>query len=384
VAANRRASFRFHGADLVNALRHARVAELRPTARGAGLGFIVVALGLSAAFGDTATLALFLVLLGLPLLAAPVIALVRARRAAHVHVAMMVSPPLVPVGGPCSLVVHLVNERQTVLPPLGLDRPTYRSSAATRRRPLAPGFDRLIAWDPAVASQEYSSTLALPTGRRGVFSIGPLTLRAYDPFGLCSLPVAVSARVTLVVHPAWKVAPAQAALSPIRTGGEGFTEDLSAARHDDPGGELSGLRPYVPGDRLHLLSWSAEARYGSLMVHEFQSPASRRVRITLDDRAGVHRRAAFEDALAVVYTLATEAVGGGLDVEFTTLSGGATVVTTAPDGLVDLLTALASAQPVRVAVPAAALDEVSALVTTSTAQDSLPAIPGDPDVVVAE
>jgi uncharacterized protein (DUF58 family) len=285
------------------------------------------------------------------------------------------------------LVVHLEQDRRTVLPPLGLDRPTYRSGA-TRRRLLAPGPDRLIAWDPVIAQgSSSSSAIAVPTRRRGVFPIGPLTLRASDPFGLCSLPVAVSAPVTLVVHPTHEGAPAQAALSPISTRSEGFTEALSAARHDDPGGELSGLRPYVPGDRLHLLSWSAEARYGSLMVHEFQSPAADRVRIMLDDRAGVHRRAAFEEALAMTLALAAEALGRGFDVELTTLSGAATVITSAPDGWVDLLTALARAQPIRVPGPREVLlteSETSALVTTSTARDSLPPLPGPPRVVVVE
>jgi uncharacterized protein (DUF58 family) len=358
---------------------------LRPTARGAVVAAIVVALGVAAACGDTATLGLFLVLFGLPLLLSPVIAKVRAHRAAGVHLRIMVAPPLVPVGGPCSLVVRLEHDRGTALPPLGFDRPTYRSRTAPRRL-LAPSADRLIAWGPVNAEQATSLAVAVPTSRRGVFSIGPLTLWASDPFGLWSVPVAVSARVTVVVHPRRDGMPTPEALAPIPRRGEGFTQELSAARHDDPGGELSGLRPYVPGDRLHLLSWSAEARYGSLMVHEFQSPTSVRVRILLDDRVGVHRQAAFEEALAMTHALAAEAVGRGFDVELTTLSGFATVTTGAPDGWVDLLTALARAQPIRVpSLPGTVLpteSECSALITTSTAEGSLPPLSGHPRVIV--
>src|ERR1035437_1144443 len=89
---------------------------------------------------------------------------------------------------------------------------TLRRDAATapRRSPSLPRLSRrilaadpahLIRWKPLGAGQSSASTLTLPTGRRGVFTIGPLHLWVHDPFGLFALPVATAAPVMLVVHP---------------------------------------------------------------------------------------------------------------------------------------------------------------------------------------
>jgi uncharacterized protein (DUF58 family) len=391
--------------------RWARTASLRLTGRGVVTLASVIALGLAEILsGCTGLLPLALVL-GLPLLAAPVLVLAQGRNAAGAQIRAMVSPSLVAVGDHCELIIQLANDALVALPPLGLERPEDHTRSLPRavRTPLSPPTTsrvpwwqgrqlvavdsrKVIRWSQLGAGQRISSARSLPTGRRGVFSVGPLRLWAHDPFGLVGLPLASTAAVRVVVHPpsAPSTAPSprpgvssRAAMTSVRQGaGDG--------PRDDPGGELSGLRPYVPGDRLHLLSWSVEARYGALMVHEFRPDGDALISVVLDDRPGVHRRAAFEGALSMTYALVAEAVRHSFDACLSTLSGETVVVAQTPEGMVEFLTFLARAEPRRVGDSTPAIrtfprpGATSTVVTTPTARASLPDLAGDISVVVVE
>jgi uncharacterized protein (DUF58 family) len=374
--------------------RHLALATVRPTARGAVVVLVAVAVGLIEVFTARPGLLPFVVLLGLPLVAAPILVWARGRRAMAVHVRTMVVPPLVAVGGHCELRIHLANEGVNTSPPLGLEhpaehsRPVDRAAAEPTRlgRLLAAPSSRLIRWQPFGPARAGSTVCTLPTGRRGVFTIGSLALWVHDPFGLCARRVALAPAVMLVVHPVRSLStpsfPVPGDPGPFAPSRDGAHE---ARRDDDPGGELSGLRPYVPGDRLHLLSWPVEARYGLLMVHEFRPDGAAPVRIVLDDRAGVHRKAAFEEALSILCALVEREGSSSRDVEIRTLTGGQLRVPPTPEGMVELLTFLAGARPSRRRASSLPLrGGSSTVVTTSTARDSLPATPGVLSVIEVE
>ncbi len=233
-----------------------------------------------------------------------------------------------------------------------------------------------------------SSTLSLPTGRRGVFTIGPLRLWVHDPFALFGLTVATARPVMLVVHPPAIVGATPPAVRPGWTGSTQFGDGPAGVHSDDPGGEWSGLRPYEPGDRLHLLSWQAEARFGSLLVHDFRPDSEDVVSVVLDDRARVHRRDAFERALGVLYDFVSTAEGRAADYDVSTLSGRRVRGPTTPEGLVALVTFLAEVRPTRSSlhgVPSAsALSLGAPVITTPTAAPSLPLSLRPGSVVVVE
>ena len=240
----------------------------------------------------------------------------------------------------------------------GRPRPRPRDLRSDRHdsaSALATDVGRLIRWDRIVSDTGASSTVALPTRRRGVFTIGPLRLWVHDPFALFGLTVAVARPVTLVVHPSVVAGMASPAVRPGSSGSRQFSDGSLGARTDDPGGEWTGLRPYAPGDRLHLLSWQAEARFGALLVHDFRPDSEDVVTILFDDRAGVHRRPAFEKALGAVIGLVSAAEGPATDYDVSTLSGRRVRGSTTPDGLVALLTVLAETQPTRSSNHAASL-----------------------------
>ena len=83
------------------------------------------------------------------------------------------------------------------------------------------------------------------------------------------------------------------------------------------------------------------------MVHEFRPDGAAPIRIVLDDRAGVHRKAAFEQSLSILYALADREGAASRDVEIRTLTGGLLRVPPTPEGMVELLTFLAGARPSR-------------------------------------
>jgi hypothetical protein len=371
--------------------------RLRPTWRGVSVAVVaIILLAFAVGTGDS-TLLLVLVAVALPLVIAPLVVLGRAHRAAGTEVHMMVTPPLVPVGAPCGLLVQLSRPGGTNLPPLGLDRPSdhwhagvpitrLSMSTARTRVALATDVGRLIRWDRIGSETSATSIVALPTRRRGVFTIGPVRLWVHDPFALFGLTIAIAREVTLVVHPRAIGDMAPPAVRPGRSGSAQFGDGPASVHSDDPGGEWSGLRPYEPGDRLHLLSWQAEARSGALLVHDFRPDSEDVVTILFDDRAGVHRHPAFEKALVTVLGLVSAGKGRGADYDVSTLSGRRVRGSTTPDGLVPLLTFLAETQPTRSsdhpAASASPLPTGAVVITTPTAAPTLP-LPIDSSSVVA-
>jgi hypothetical protein len=378
-----------------------RLARLRPTTRGVWVALVALALvAVELVTGDEA-LWLVLVVVALPWVVAPVVVLRRAAAATAADIHLIVAPPLVPVGAASELLVQLVHPTGVALPPLGLDRPSEHWSAvgahtavamtSTPSIPapaLAPDSARLIRWDRTCADVHTSIAVPMPTRRRGVFRIGPLRLWAHDPFALFGLTVAIAKPALLVVHPVAVSGVTEPAARPGTSGSSQFSDGPPGVHTDDPGGEWSGLRPYEPGDRLHLLSWQAEARSGALLVHDFRPDSEEVLVIVFDDRAGVHRRHAFERGLGVVHGLVAAVSGGATDYDLQTLSGRRIRGSTTPDGLVALLTFLAEVQPTRAhrggASAASALSAGALLLTTPTAVGSLPASVDPRSVVVVE
>ena len=382
-----------------DARRGVRMTRLRPTWRGVSVAAVAITLAAVAVATEDSTLLLVLVVVASPLVVAPFVVLQRAHRAAGADVHMMIAPPLVPVGSPCELLVQLTHSGGSHLPAVSLERPSdhwsvavpgARPSTGTASLPLtlAPEIGRLIRWDQLGPDASSSSTLALPTRRRGVFTIGPLRLWVHDPFALFGLTVAVARAVTLVVHPSATVGLASPAVRPGTRGSTQFSDGPAAIHTDDPGGEWSGLRPYEPGDRLHLLSWQAEARSGALLVHDFRPDSEDVVTIVFDDRAGVHRRQAFENALDAIFGLASPAKGHATDYDVSTLSGRRVRGSTTPDGLVALLTFLAETQPTRagqhLGLSTSTLSDGALLITTPTAVPTLPRSLDRASIVVIE
>lgn len=261
---------------------------------------------------------------GATLISAPVIAWWRGRRASRLRLVARPVPAAVAVGTPCELRIVAAGGDPR-LRGLAIDRPDGRSGPRGWTRGwLAPGPERLLQLTgPTVA-------VAVPTDRRGLLQIGPLRAWVQDPLGLFSVRVARTAAVTVVVHPG----------SESRAGAR--TAPPPAARTD---GELQGLRPYVPGDRLHLIDWRCRAAFGILVVRQFGNEQASTSRIVLDDRRGVHRRKDFELLLSALVHVTTEALGAGRRIDLWMLSGRRLEIAPTSSGVASILLATATLQP---------------------------------------
>ena len=119
---------------------------------------------------------------------------------------------------------------------------------------------------------------------RGRFTVGPLSVRLTDPFGLVELARAFTTTDQLVVTPV--VSP----LPPVRLGGDWAGGGESTARSvAASGSEDISTREYRHGDDLRRVHWKSTARTGELMVRREEQPFQSRATLLLDGRAEAHR-----------------------------------------------------------------------------------------------
>ena len=394
-------------------------ATLALTGRGAGVLAAFVALVVVSLATGSLGLVPLLVALGVVLLVAPGSAWGRGRRALArpaVHVVVHALPATVPIGGSCTLHVVLAATPGRRVPPLGLD-PPGRRWRLSHRLPTAPpaapagtvrtgGVAARLRWHPAPGPLALlplspartrttsgvdgpgrdipaaSLTLAVPTGRRGILRLPALRVWTHDPFGLFAVTVAATAPLAVVVHPLSSTPP---------DGGPSTSGDSPAGRQTsgpvEPwwalggSGDFTDLRPYVPGDRLHLLDWPALARYDALLVRRFDPEVVAATRLVLDDRAGVHRRAAFEALLSSLLGLVERSADQGRPVEFSTLSGLRCTIPPTSEGLVAFLPVLATLDPRRAPASVVGAEPTGGsdvrrsvtVLTTATGAERLPA-----------
>ena len=133
------------------------------------------------------------------------------------------------------------------------------------------------------AGQVYNWRVRTRCTQRGKFTIGPLTLRGGDPFGLFPSQRLIPETSDLIVYPA--------------------TVDVSSfvvSVGDLPGGaatqrrthyvtpNASGVREYFWGDSFNRIAWSTTARTGKLMVKEFELDPTTDVWVLVDLQRPVH------------------------------------------------------------------------------------------------
>jgi len=119
---------------------------------------------------------------------------------------------------------------------------------------------------------------------RGRFTVGPLSVRLTDPFGLCELTRSFATTAELVVTP--KVVP----LPAVRLGGDWAGGGDAASRSvSSSGTDDAATREYRHGDDLRKVHWRSTARVGELMVRREEQPFQSRATLLLDGRSAAHR-----------------------------------------------------------------------------------------------
>jgi uncharacterized protein (DUF58 family) len=120
-------------------------------------------------------------------------------------------------------------------------------------------------------------TYAVTGRRRGIQSLGPLTVTATDPFGLARRRYRLGARTRVTV------APAIVDLAPLpRVAGEAGGMLQTATAQLGQGADNLVARPYAPGDSMRRIHWRATAHRDTLMVRQEEQEASPRASVVLD------------------------------------------------------------------------------------------------------
>lgn len=152
--------------------------------------------------------------------------------------------------------------------------------------------------------------------RRGVWSVGPLTLRTIDPFGFAQREQQFGEPRTITVVP--EVVP----LTPLNAiiGAAGGTAHTSSTRLGQGSDNLSP-RHYVSGDSMRRIHWRATAHRGDLMVRQEEEESSPDALVILDRTArrwnseGGDSDPAFEAAVSACASIALHLVQEGYSVD---------------------------------------------------------------------
>ncbi|MET1043418.1 MAG: DUF58 domain-containing protein [Microbacteriaceae bacterium] len=149
----------------------------------------------------------------------------------------------------------------------------------------------------------------VPTGRRGVVTVGPVRTVRADPVGLVRREILFSGSAELFIHPRTIALPSTTT---------GLIRDLEGSpTRDLTSSDISfhALREYTPGDERRNIHWKSTAKTGTYMVRQFEE--SRRshlvIALSLAD-ADFASDGEFELAVSVAASLGVRAIRDSRDV----------------------------------------------------------------------
>ena len=175
----------------------------------------------------------------------------------------------------------------TVRLPVGAARPEFRMPR------LAPG-------------QEYDELFTVPTVRRAILTLGPVTSVRTDPVGVLRREVAWTEPELLYVHP--RVVALDSETTGILRDLEGLpTRDLA-----DDDMSFHALREYAAGDDLRHVHWVSTARTQTLMIRQFEQTRRSHLLVVLStDLADYADEDEFELAVSTVGSVGLSALRSG-------------------------------------------------------------------------
>lgn len=166
---------------------------------------------------------------------------------------------------------------------------------------VVPAEDGAAHSHRLAAGSEREIPLTLRCTRWGVFDLGDVEVRAWDPFRLVVWTGRQAGRHHLKAYPS--ELSLQRILSPAETQVFAGSE---VARVKGDGIEYADIRDFVPGDRVRSVNWRASARRQTLVVNERHPERNTDVVLFLDSFVDVRdgERSVLEDAVRGAAVLA--------------------------------------------------------------------------------
>jgi len=205
-------------------------------------------------------------------------------------------PLRVHVGEQAAGRVDVVNLRRRRVLPITLELPVGRSAGRFTLPALGPGSG---------ASEHFT----VPTVRRGVIPVGPVTSVRVDPFGLLRRTVRWTEQVELFVHP--RIVP----LDPLDSG---LLRDLEGRTTNEMSvSDLAfhALRQYTPGDDRRYIHWRSSARHTAIsgdthfLVRQFLDTRRSHLCVIVDcDELSYADDDEFETAISAAASVAVRAI----------------------------------------------------------------------------
>lgn len=244
---------------------------VRLTIRGVIFLLCGVGAALAAAwFGEPDLVWLGVFLIALPVIGLLLVLLTQPR----LTVEREVSPSQAPIGESPRATLRIRNKLPTALSTLEFQDTIPRELGSDARFNLTRGFGR---WDQ-VAGYD------VPATRRGLFQLGPLRVRAFDPFGTAVLTWKVrgdstSIRVTPKI---WQVERMGSGIS------SGSAGDSTPQRIGQAGQDDVLVREHRHGDDMRRVHWRMSAKMDELMVRLEEHPWDPALTMVIDNRSSAH------------------------------------------------------------------------------------------------
>ena len=219
-------------------------------------------------------------------------------------------------------------------------RATSASPAVDLWEPVAGVGGAALRVAPLRRGERALATYRLPTARRGLVQVGPLSGEMRDAFGLARRTTWLASARDVLVYPTAVEVP----LPHLGSGTGALSRHLArrAIGHSSAD-EFRSLRDYVPGDDLRRVNWRASARRDDLVVRETDPAASLHLTAVFDLHANLYDTESFERAVSVVASLAVSAVQAGRPLRLVTTDSEEHIVDAVH--LDEVLTHLATVQP---------------------------------------
>ena len=274
--------------------------------------------------------------MGATLLISVVIALLLVGRKTDLHAERRVRPDRVTTGDPASSVLTITNRGRSAM-----GRSVVHEHVG----------DQVVTIDLPPLDPDESTTVEheLPTERRGIYQVGPLTVRRGDPIGLARRGDTTSELAQLIVYPYIHT------ITPFPAGMRRDLEGLPSGEAAEGGITFSNLREYVPGDDLRLVHWRSSARVGELMVRQNIDVHRPGTTVILDTSADVYDDESFEDAVRAAASVIAAAMTRRFPFTLRTIDGQVINDRASNIAVMDFLAAVKPSTDTKLSIGSAAL-----------------------------